>query len=135
MVLDPGTGRMFVAGDDRVVVLAPDGTVAGSIPNVYGASGMDAAQGYVWVNESTAGAIAKIDPTTMAVVQTFTVGATVGDNLAIVGNAAWIGNTQQWAPVLRFDLTNSTSTNVGSFDYPLDDAHPGPDRCGPRPHA
>ena len=114
MVLDSGTSRIFVAGDDRVVVLAADGTVAGSVPNIAGAYGMDAAQGFVWVNESTAGKIAKIDPTTMSVVQTFTVGGTVGDSLAIVGDAAWIGIGPQASGLVRFDLTDSTKVALGS---------------------
>src|SRR6187402_3071448 len=81
LVVDPGTGRVFVAGDDAVAVLAPDGTLLKKIPDIYGASGMDAAQGSIWVNESTAGTIAKIDPVAMTVVHQYVVGKAVGDNL------------------------------------------------------
>jgi hypothetical protein len=118
VVIDPGTGRVFVSGDDRVVVLAPDGSVVGSVPNVAGAWGMDAAQGAIWVNESTSAKIVEIDPSSLAVVQTYAVDAPVGDNLAIVGNTAWIGNTNQFSGVTRFDLATSTTMTVGQYYSP-----------------
>ena len=126
MVIDPGTGRLFVAGDDRVLVLATDGTQIASIPNVPGASGMDATQGFIWVNESTAGAIAKIDPASMTVVHTYIVGAAVGDNLAIVGGVAWIGISNAWfSGILRFDLASSVISTVATQLY-----SPGARRLG-----
>jgi hypothetical protein len=118
LVVDPGTGRVFVAGDDAVVVLDPAGSVLATIPDIYGASGMDATQGAIWVNLSTAGKIAKIDPVAMAVTQTYTVGHPVGNDLMVLGSVAWLGNNRQFGGIDRFDLTTGAYQTVGSFYSP-----------------
>ncbi|WP_426573512.1 fibronectin type III domain-containing protein [Aquihabitans sp. McL0605] len=119
MVVDPGTGRVFVSGDDAVAVLAPDGTLLSTVPDVYGAWGIDATQGAIWVNQSTDGVIAKIDPVSMTVTKRYTVGHTLGDSLTIIGNAAWIGRGgTEWAGIGRFDLATSGFTMVGSYYGP-----------------
>lgn len=116
LAVDPGTGRVFVTGDDAVQVFAPDGTSLAVIPNVYGAAGIDVGGGFVYVGESTAGAIAKIDPVAMAVVHVFTLGTTVGTNLAVVGNGAFYGLPNQG--LRRFDLVTSSLVTVGAFGTP-----------------
>ena len=118
MVVDPDTGRVFVAGDDAVVVLDAAGSVLATIPDIYGASGMDATQGAIWVNESTAGKIARIDPVSMTVTTTYDVGHPVGNDLMILGTAAWIGNGSQFSGIDRYDLTTGAFTTVGSFYGP-----------------
>ena len=127
LVVDPGTGRVFVAGDDSVAVLDGAGTLLTTIPGMFGAWGMDTAQGYVWVNESGDDSIAKIDPVTMTVVHTYNVGAPVGDNLAIVGGNAWIGNRDsRFGSINVFDLATSTLSNTGYYNY----YEPGARRIG-----
>ena len=118
MILDPASGQIFVSGDDAVVVFNPDGTLKTTIPGLWGASGVDIANGSLWVAESTAGKVAKIDLTTLAVTQTYTLGAAVGDSLAVVGNAIFFGVPPTccgWATAARFDTTTSATVTLGSY--------------------
>ncbi|MCU1354509.1 MAG: hypothetical protein JWM05_3718 [Acidimicrobiales bacterium] len=115
MVVDPGTGRVFIAVGDHVEVRGADGSQLASITELYGAWAMDTANGFVWVAESTMGVIAKIDPTSMTIVKTYAVGTTVGDNLAVVGQTAWFGsNRGSSLGLFRLDLATSAVVKVGT---------------------
>ena len=118
MAIDPASGRVFVAGDDKVVAFAPDGTLASTITGLPGASGIDFSGGFMWVAESTTQAVAKIDLSTLAVVTTFALHTAVGTNIVVDSSAIWIGDTTTSAGVKRFSLANSSVVSFGSFYGP-----------------
>lgn len=90
IAVDPVSGRVFVSGDDKVVAFAPDGSPLGTTANVFGARGLAFGDGYLWAAETTAGAIAKIDPTTLAKVGEYAIGSPVGPSIAVVGDRIYL---------------------------------------------
>lgn len=119
--VDPTTGRVFVAGDDEVQVFEPDGTHRRTIPDVYGAGGMAISGADLWVTETTAGAIARIDLTTEAVAQTFTIGRQVGWSIVVHRGAIWFTVPSTWSTsysgLASLDPTTGTVSDRGGSFY------------------
>ena len=88
-VVDPVTGRVFVAGDDQVKVFNPDGTLHKTVAKVYGAGAPFVSGGDLWVPETTAGAIARINIATSTLTQTFTAGTPVHGSLVVHNGLIW----------------------------------------------
>ncbi|MCU1498745.1 MAG: hypothetical protein JWM47_2698, partial [Acidimicrobiales bacterium] len=73
LAVEPGTGRIFAAGDDRVAVLTPGGASVATLDAMYGATEVVAGGGSIWVLLSSTSTIARINPSTLAVT-TFSAG-------------------------------------------------------------
>jgi hypothetical protein len=91
MVTDPGTGRVFVSGDDKVVVFNAAGSVVGTVTGLEGASGMAVEADRVIVAETGAGTISEIDASTLAVVETHPTGRVLWGTVVAIGNTLWFG--------------------------------------------
>jgi hypothetical protein len=77
VAVDPATGRVFVAGDDKIVVFDAAGALVTTISGVFGAGSMAIEDGDLWVTLTTAAAVARIDLATLSVAETFPAGGTV----------------------------------------------------------
>lgn len=89
LAVDPASGRVFLSGDDKVVAYAPNGTLVGTVADVYGAGAMAFSGGSLWVTETTAGSIAKVNPTTLAKVDEFAIERRVLPTIAAVAGKIW----------------------------------------------
>ncbi|MGI8684855.1 MAG: fibronectin type III domain-containing protein [Acidimicrobiales bacterium] len=119
--VDPVTGRVFVAGDDKVVVFNGDGSLATTIPNVYGAGGMFVVGSDLWVSETTAGAIARIDIATSTLAQTFSVGMPVEAGLVVLGGSVWFttpgASPSSYTALATLDPATGTVVSRGGSFY------------------
>lgn len=112
MVVDPGTGRVFVSGDDGVAALSPTGQLIGQIPGISGARGMDATQGSIWVSATGTDEIVRVDPVDLDVVERHEVEASIADEVTIVGTTAWFNDTDDNYRLTTLDLTTGATTRI-----------------------
>jgi len=115
LAVDDGTGRVFVAAEDEVLARASDGSALATIEDLPGASELETGLGAVWVLAADSSSIARIDPTTLAVTDTWMVDeATDLSGLALADGRLW------------------TSGVVGD-DVVLVDVDPATDEVGTHP--
>jgi hypothetical protein len=136
MVVDDARGHVLVSGPTGNVVEILDfsGNVVGTIPNIYGAHGMVVSGRYLYVTESTAGAIVRIDlmaanptPTTIAT------GLLQPWWLVATGSRLWTTVSQPgmsgWGSLASIDLrsgkVNTFSQTYYSPDLAVSPALPG----------
>lgn len=127
IAVDPASGRVFVAGDDKVVVFAPDGTPITTITGVVGAGGFDVTGGSLYVTETSAGAVARIDLATLTVVQTYVLGVKVEDSVAVVDGAVFVAATATTDSgiLTRYDTLTGTTSSAPVAGYPAVRRIPG----------
>ncbi|WP_426574778.1 FG-GAP-like repeat-containing protein [Aquihabitans sp. McL0605] len=115
MIVDPGSGRVFVSGADKVVAFSPEGAQLGAITPVPEARGMAFDDdGFLWVAESGADALAKIDPSTLTKVAEYPVGAYISASIATIAGQIWFFSPRDFNPELRsLDPTTSEVTDHG----------------------
>ncbi len=89
LVVDPTTGRVFVSGDDKVVVLTADGSVITTLTGLSGAAGMSVDETSLWVAERDAGAISRFDLRSLAATGRFLTGVTMKGAVLSTANAVW----------------------------------------------
>lgn len=89
LVVDDGTGRIFVSGDDAVVARAPDGTAVGKIAGIPQAWDLLAVDGAVYALSFRDGKVLRIDPATLAVTKTYALPAPQGRFLATYAGKVW----------------------------------------------
>jgi hypothetical protein len=123
LVVDPTTGVVVAAVDDRLEVFDADATHLTTIVGLVGAGGLAVDGNDLWV--TTQGAIARVDLDALAVAQTFPVAFTVGRSVAVVGDRVWFVADNQLA-VLN-PATGSVSRRGGSFPASRVEPIPGDD--------
>lgn len=112
MAVDPATGLVFVSGDNSVFVFEPDGSPRTTIPDIYGAAGMDITGSYLWVAETTTGNLTQIDIASLSVRRQIATGVTItGHSLAVIGFSIWFTSNTTWE---RYDLLSNTLTARGT---------------------
>jgi hypothetical protein len=102
MAVDDARHHVFVTGaqaDGVVVVMNEDGTSAGSIPGIGGASGMVLTGGTLYVARCGAGSITEVDPATLAAVGSFAADVTGTCDLVAAGGRLWYPSSAGLASV------------------------------------
>ena len=102
MVVDDAHDKVFVTGaqaDAAIVVMNEDGTSAGTISGVTGASGMALAGGTLYVARCGAGTIAEFDPVTLLSLGNFSADVTGTCDLVEAGGRLWYPSTGGLASV------------------------------------
>jgi hypothetical protein len=130
MRVDPTTGRIYLTGDNELRVFEPDGGFVASVTGLFGASAIDVIGSDVWVAQSNAGKVSKISTVSSAITETYTLGTTVTDTIAVVGNSIWFtGATDccSHAHVWRYAIGSGVLTDVGDFYNPAVARIPGDD--------
>lgn len=92
MAVDDAHHHVFVTGaqaDGVVVVVNDDGTSAGTISGVAGASGMALTGGTLYVADCGAGSITEIDPVSLTSVGSFSADVTGACDLVAAGGRLW----------------------------------------------
>ncbi|MFF0867509.1 hypothetical protein ACFYUV_37505 [Nonomuraea sp. NPDC003560] len=113
-----GGGRVFVSGDDQIVVADSRGTLLGAIASLSGASGLavtpDGTHLYAALSGSTQ--VAEIDAATLTVIRRIELAEySCPSNLSLSGNRLWVGYgcaNQQNGGVLGLDLSAATPEPV-----------------------
>ncbi|MET7336029.1 hypothetical protein [Nonomuraea sp. NPDC005650] len=124
-----GGGRVFVSGDNQIVVADPRGTLTGAITSLSGASGLamtpDGSRLYAAL--SGAKQVAEIDTATLTVIRRVDLAEySCPSNLSLLGNRLWVGYgcaNQRNGGVLGLDLSATTPEPVrivsNMYDTPL----------------
>ncbi len=89
MVVDPATGRVFVAAADVVVVYDAAGALVATVPNQLVASGLAIDGGSVYVALATLGRHHADLDRDLAVTGSWTIGRPVTDAIAVSGGTVW----------------------------------------------
>jgi hypothetical protein len=100
VVVDPGSGRLFISADDGVVVRAPSGAAVGTITGLPSAGQLAAGGGSIFVMLAGTSTIKRINPSTLAITGTWTV-PTLEDQegafaLAYAGGLLWTVTQSTW---------------------------------------
>ncbi|WP_421117971.1 DUF4214 domain-containing protein [Aquihabitans daechungensis] len=114
--VDPQSGRVYLSGDDAVVVYASDGTLLGRVDGLPGAGGMAFTGDRLWVAQTDAASIAEIDPTTLAKLDEHPAGGPMPRSIAAVGGKIWFTgpyNSGTDFPLKALDPASGTVSSHG----------------------
>ncbi|HMJ79297.1 MAG TPA: DUF4214 domain-containing protein [Iamia sp.] len=116
VAVDPGTGKVFIAGDDKVLVRDPKGEAVGSLSGVLEAREVVAADGVVFVLARGAGTVIRIQPAHATHTGTWSLApATDLWGLAYAGGRVW--TTGSVGTAIRSLLAIDPTTGV-VVEYP-----------------
>ncbi|OWY59829.1 hypothetical protein B7486_72460, partial [cyanobacterium TDX16] len=88
LAVDPATGNVVVSGGDEVVLVDDDLVVLDRLA-LPGAAGLAIAGDDLWVAQTDASAIARVDLATLDVEQSYPAGTTVDGSVVVVGGFVW----------------------------------------------
>lgn len=109
-------GRVFIAGDDEVLVYSAAGALVATIPDVWGAADMDVRDGDLYVASTTSGSIVQIDLSTLAVEATFVTGMVVArGGVVALPDAVWfLTSVSGSGRLARYDRAGATASVVST---------------------
>jgi hypothetical protein len=108
---DSTTDRLFVSDGDVVRVFDESGTSVATIPNMFGVAGIAISGPDVYVALTSVGKIARITAATAEVAETYTIGRTIGDSVAVEGGRLWFSHgSSTWESLGSLDLATGTPT-------------------------
>lgn len=114
IAVDPGTGRLFVTGDDAVVVRTPAGAALAKITGIPGAQDLHVAGGAVYATAARGGRIVRIDPVGLTVTKSWTAPTTFMRGLTLHAGRLWTIATGSSSGVLTsIDVATGAVTAYG----------------------
>ncbi len=121
VVVDTARGHVFVSGPAANVVDVLDfsGHPVARIPNVSGAWGMVLTGGSLYVVESTADEVVRVNPNTLAVGKPIATGISRPSWIASSGGYLWVAEHGEWCCWASLTSINLKSGAVRRFEWPI----------------